>query len=104
MPYADLSNPQSLNLYRYPSDPETYADPDGHCDWCQKFKHAWNGDGWRTDQQAKDDAQSFRNSVGKDQQIGTYNPETGEVKTYNRDQLNNMSDSQVVQLNDQIRR
>lgn len=30
MPYADFKNPQSLNLYRYPSNPETYPDRDGH--------------------------------------------------------------------------
>jgi RHS repeat-associated protein len=32
VPYADFGNPQSLNLYRYPSNPETYADIDGHQD------------------------------------------------------------------------
>ncbi|MGH9475360.1 MAG: RHS repeat-associated core domain-containing protein, partial [Terriglobales bacterium] len=31
-PYADLSNPQSLNLYGYVlNNPATAADPDGHC-------------------------------------------------------------------------
>ena len=30
VPYSDFSNPQTLNLYRYPSNPETYADVDGH--------------------------------------------------------------------------
>jgi RHS repeat-associated protein len=30
IPYADFDNPQTLNLYRYPSNPETYADRDGH--------------------------------------------------------------------------
>jgi RHS repeat-associated protein len=33
VPYADLSNPQSLNLYSYvKNNPLTYADPDGHID------------------------------------------------------------------------
>ena len=31
VPYAEFGNPQSLNLYRYPSNPETFADVDGHC-------------------------------------------------------------------------
>jgi RHS repeat-associated protein len=35
VPYADLSNPQTLNLYRYPSNPESYADLDGHQQNCQ---------------------------------------------------------------------
>jgi RHS repeat-associated protein len=30
VPYADCLNPQTLNLYRYPSNPETYPDRDGH--------------------------------------------------------------------------
>jgi RHS repeat-associated protein len=35
VPYADFGNPQSLNLYRYPSNPETFADTDGHqCAGC----------------------------------------------------------------------
>lgn len=40
VPYANLTNPQTLNLYAMVSDnPETFADLDGHCDWCQKL---WN--------------------------------------------------------------
>jgi len=35
VPYADFGNPQSLNLYGYvKNNPLSYADPDGHCDWC----------------------------------------------------------------------
>jgi RHS repeat-associated protein len=31
VPYADLSNPQTLNLYQFvKNDPETFTDPDGH--------------------------------------------------------------------------
>jgi RHS repeat-associated protein len=34
VPYADLSNPQSLNLYNYMrNNPLSGSDPDGHCDW-----------------------------------------------------------------------
>jgi RHS repeat-associated protein len=40
VPYANLSNPQTLNLYAMVRDnPETFADLDGHCDWCQKVKN-----------------------------------------------------------------
>jgi|SRR5271156_5659526 len=48
VPYADLTNPQSLNLYGYAgNNPLSKTDPDGHCDvdgeqhgglWC--FAHA----------------------------------------------------------------
>jgi RHS repeat-associated protein len=32
VPYADLTNPQSLNLYGFvKNDPETFVDADGHC-------------------------------------------------------------------------
>jgi RHS repeat-associated protein len=35
VPYADFGTPQSLNLYGYvKNNPLSYADPDGHCDWC----------------------------------------------------------------------
>jgi RHS repeat-associated protein len=35
VPYATLTNPQSLNLYGYALDsPLRRADKDGHCDWC----------------------------------------------------------------------
>ena len=54
VPYAVLSDPQSLNLYAYVrNNPLSKADPDGHCDWCQKLKNAVEGNGLRTDAQVK---------------------------------------------------
>jgi RHS repeat-associated protein len=35
VPYADLDDPQSLNLYAYVrNNPLDRTDPDGHCPWC----------------------------------------------------------------------
>jgi hypothetical protein len=35
LPYADITNPQSLNKYAYTyNNPVKYTDPDGHCPWC----------------------------------------------------------------------
>jgi RHS repeat-associated protein len=35
VPYADFSDPQTLNLYIYArNNPLTLTDPDGHCPWC----------------------------------------------------------------------
>ena len=35
VPYADLTDPQTLNLYTYVrNNPLLRADKDGHCDWC----------------------------------------------------------------------
>jgi RHS repeat-associated protein len=35
LPYADITNPQSLNKYSYTyNNPLRYTDPDGHCPWC----------------------------------------------------------------------
>ncbi|MEQ1949576.1 MAG: RHS repeat-associated core domain-containing protein [Bryobacteraceae bacterium] len=35
LPYADITNPQSLNKYAYVvNNPLRYTDPDGHCPWC----------------------------------------------------------------------
>lgn len=44
VPYANLSNPQTLNLYAMVSDdPESFADLDGHCwKWAEKLCNAWN--------------------------------------------------------------
>jgi hypothetical protein len=42
VPYANLTNPQTLNLYAIVSDnPETFADLDGHCwNWiCKRAAH-----------------------------------------------------------------
>ncbi|PYT63032.1 MAG: hypothetical protein DMG35_05490 [Acidobacteria bacterium] len=41
VPYADLHNPQSLNLYSYTkNDPTTETDPNGHCD-IDNEHHNW---------------------------------------------------------------
>ena len=54
VPYAVLSDPQSLNLYAYVrNNPLSKADPDGHCDWCQKVLNVLSGNGARTDAQVK---------------------------------------------------
>ncbi len=35
LPYADITNPQSLNKYTYTyNNPLNMTDPDGHCPWC----------------------------------------------------------------------
>ena len=35
VPYADFSDPQTLNLYSYArNNPLIFTDPDGHCPWC----------------------------------------------------------------------
>jgi RHS repeat-associated protein len=62
-PYADLNNPQSLNLYAYPSNPETHSDPDGHCDWCQSLTNFVSFNGWNTDVELKQKQQEYDQSV-----------------------------------------
>jgi RHS repeat-associated protein len=35
LPYADITDPQTLNKYAYVrNNPLRYVDPDGHCPWC----------------------------------------------------------------------
>jgi RHS repeat-associated protein len=52
VPYAKLDNPQTLNLYQYMrNNPLSGADPDGHCDWCQKLWNGVTGNGFQTNAQ-----------------------------------------------------
>jgi RHS repeat-associated protein len=56
VPYADLTDPQSLNQYSYVRNlPTTKFDADGHCDWCQQLKNKLLGNGWKTDAQVIED-------------------------------------------------
>jgi guanyl-specific ribonuclease Sa len=49
VPYAKLDDPQTLNLYSYErNNPLSGADPDGHCDWCQKLLNGLAGYGYVT--------------------------------------------------------
>jgi trimeric autotransporter adhesin len=52
VPYAKLTNPQTLNLYGYMrNNPLGGVDQDGHCDWCQKLWNGITGNGWQTNAQ-----------------------------------------------------
>ena len=48
VPYVDLNNPQSLNLYSYvANNPLSRADADGHCwSWAEKLCNFWNWGHW----------------------------------------------------------
>ena len=60
VPYANLENPQTLNLYSYMgNNPLSGADPDGHCDWCQKLGNWLSGSGWYTNAQVVDQHRSW---------------------------------------------
>jgi RHS repeat-associated protein len=60
VPYADLENPQTLNLYSYMrNNPLSGTDPDGHCDWCQKLGNWLSGNGWYTNAQVVDQHRSW---------------------------------------------
>jgi RHS repeat-associated protein len=60
VPYAKLDNPQTLNLYSYMgNNPLSGADPDGHCDWCQKLGNWLSGNGWYTNDQVVDQHRSW---------------------------------------------
>ena len=82
VPYADLTDPQTLNLYAYVrNNPLNRADLDGHNDYTyQKVKNYVSGNGYRTDAQVKGMrvAQTARSHAGdKDWAIGTVNTSNG---------------------------
>jgi RHS repeat-associated protein len=62
VPYANIGNPQTLNLYSYvQNDPTSFIDPDGHCwSWAQFFcntgqriRNEFEGYGFHTDSQVE---------------------------------------------------
>jgi RHS repeat-associated protein len=104
--YADLTDPQTLNLYGYVrNNPLSKVDPNGHCDWCQKLKNWWNYQVWVTNanlnaalatraaqalQAMHDQGVSIRGQASDAALKGKSNKEI--VDTYNRflsDQSNN---------------
>src|SRR6266581_6223861 len=67
VPYANLANPQTLNLYAMVADdPESFADLDGHCDWCESF---WNSIKVGA---AKGISNALQSTVGRIPAVGEY--------------------------------
>jgi hypothetical protein len=72
VPYANIGNPQTLNLYSYvQNNPLSFIDPDGHCwaiiRWWEHACNAADGLGWRSDkqvEQALHDAHQFLRKNG----------------------------------------
>jgi RHS repeat-associated protein len=67
VPYADFTNPQTLNLYSYvKNNPLSLTDPDGHCwsgfQWAcnvgQSFGNLFSGVGFHTDQTVENNLQN----------------------------------------------
>ncbi len=102
-PLRTLTNPQTLNLYAMVADnPESFADLDGHCDWCQRLKNWAEDKGWRTNQEVKDTASALRKSVGEGESVSLYHTDTGKLETYTHDQISKMTDAQAAQLSDSL--
>lgn len=66
VPYATMSDPQSLNLYSYVwNNPLVRIDPNGHkCDWCkdtwEKYDNYKAGNGWNTNAQLQAQQQTYQ--------------------------------------------
>jgi RHS repeat-associated protein len=101
IPYADLSDPQSLNLYSYTkNNPLTRIDADGHCDWGFESSHCGAGSlldamkadmgAWNTAQQPYDmglwlDDPNFDKSDGMARTTYEYKFVGGDGSRYDRD-------------------
>jgi RHS repeat-associated protein len=89
VPYANLTNPQTLNLYAMVSDnPETFADLDGHCSMDQEVCNANPTIGGPTDpvssgkdvcnvETSKCDQKNITNANGADQDKAQQQKEVG---------------------------
>jgi len=76
VPYADLRNPQSLNLYGYvKNNPTTLTDPNGHCTKGGKEKSGWWCFWNYSDQDEKRDADQARANLAGTKNI-TINGQT----------------------------
>ncbi|MGC1614901.1 MAG: RHS repeat-associated core domain-containing protein, partial [Candidatus Acidiferrum sp.] len=80
VPYANLTNPQTLNLYSMVSDdPETFADLDGHCthlqSLCNLFKWGHWVDNAHLDAALQRDADLARANIAKTQNM-TFNDQS----------------------------
>ncbi len=74
IPYAELSNPQSLNLYGYVlNNPPSRADTDGHCDKSSSLCGAWT---WLTSSHSEEKSAS----VSAVHNSATIGPVTTDVK------------------------
>jgi hypothetical protein len=82
VPYSDLDNPQSLNLYGYAgNNPLPMTDPDGHCwGWLQglcnlgqRIDNALHGFGWHTNAQVDDILANDRRYLNQNTQINQEN-------------------------------
>ena len=88
VPYSDLSNPQSLNLYVYAgNNPLNAIDEDGHLwGWVEKLGNALAGNGWRTN------AEVLHEKAEWDRRFLV------NIREFNKDQVSKLSDQQVVDL------
>ncbi len=115
VPYADLGDPQSLNLYGYVRNiPTTRFDADGHQDkkdekkddcgwWCrttQRWHNSNNRLGLRTNAEVEMTAKHMREAATPE--LAYQTPETGTLTIYTGDQLAKMSDADAVMLWDKL--
>jgi len=103
VPYANLTNSQTLNLYAMVhDDPESFADLDGHWDWGQRLWNSIRGNGWRTNDEVRTNADEFRSSVREGETLYVYSKDSEKLDSYTHDQVAHLSDSAAVQLSDRV--
>ena len=102
IPYADLTNPQSLNLYPYAlNNPLSSADPDGHQDLLQKLKNGLLGRGFKTDAEI----QAARNAAEtKKSQEAARAADELKKAGFDPDQISQLSNQQVIDFYNALQR
>jgi len=102
IPYADLTNPQSLNRYAYVlNNPLSVADPDGHQDWWEKLKNALKGNGFRTDAEIQAEKNA---AITKLNQEAAKAAEELKKAGFDPNQISNLSNQQVVDFYNALQR
>lgn len=104
VPYADLTDPQSLNLYAYVcNNPLSMSDPDGHSpDWWQRLLNGLSGRGFQTDaeiERVKQQAQTKLNREAYEASQWLVNERGADPQ-----QLLQLSNQQIIDIRDTLQR
>ncbi|HEX8163947.1 MAG TPA: RHS repeat-associated core domain-containing protein [Pyrinomonadaceae bacterium] len=106
VPYADLANPQTLNLYAYVNNnPLFTSDADGHVallpEWLQRWINASRGLGWKTDAEIEAERRAAETKKAQDAYKAA---EALRKLGFDPNQISRLSNQQVIDFYNALQR